>query len=334
MLFMSEEKRESNTIDAALTSCEGNITSHRNSATKALTYAIALPFFVVLIVWIYYQFQARYAVDNFHKLVDSYTESSLDMARLGDRINTRENELIFVVRSMLESVNQDDRKALFQDFPGLLQAYDGETLWKLESISRRVTNQLAGIYERGNYDADTLSVMLRNRRVDKYEIRPEDVLGERNFLELEELKRDYESRNIALATSRDKVLVASLTPQIFRQESLYILGVLITLLISIFISLHRFHIKEISRLEQYSLGFSRIRIAANNASSVGFSSEVRDALTVGAFDFQKESVLPKRGKQIESPLDGNPTSDLATVIINKLLESLDVSVKQKDKSQN
>jgi len=101
---------------------------------------------------------------------------------------------------------------------------------------------------------------------------------------------------------------------------------LFIIIFGILVALYRFHLLEIARNEQIKLGFWRIRIAANNSKS-GFDSEVRQALTKDAFLFDKGSKSEK-GKEMESPVPGHPGSDLATAVLNKLLENLEVKIKK------
>jgi len=75
----------------------------------------------------------------------------------------------------------------------------------------------------------------------------------------------------------------------------------------------------------------RIRIAANNASNTGFEGEVRTALTKGAFDSPIEESLLARRWKVESPLPGHPSSDLASSILNRLLEEVEVVLQPKGK---
>lgn len=102
--------------------------------------------------------------------------------------------------------------------------------------------------------------------------------------------------------------------------------VLISILIGVLVSLYRFHLLEIARTEHYKIGFLRVRVAANNTSP-GFSTEVRVALTDGAFQY--ESSRPAKGGRIDSPLPGHPTSDLSTAVLNKFLDSVEVALKPK-----
>lgn len=115
----------------------------------------------------------------------------------------------------------------------------------------------------------------------------------------------------------------------FSEPMLYGVGALFVVVLGIFTGLYRLHMREIVKNEQHRLGFMRIRIAAVNAGRAGFDTEVRTALTKGAFDapHEESGVLPRR--KVESPLPGHPTSDLASSILNRLFEEVDVVLKPK-----
>jgi hypothetical protein len=104
--------------------------------------------------------------------------------------------------------------------------------------------------------------------------------------------------------------------------------VLFSIIIGVLVALYRFHLKEISRTEHYKIGFMRVRIAANNTTP-GFSSEVRRCLTDAAFTY--ESSRSKKEDKVESPLPGHPTSDIATAILNKVLDAVEISVEKRQK---
>lgn len=106
----------------------------------------------------------------------------------------------------------------------------------------------------------------------------------------------------------------------------YILYGIFILLFGVFTSLYRFHLKEISRQEHYLIGFQRIRIAGVNSTSK-YDDEVKIALTNNAFSFDPEKGS-KDIKSIESPVQGHPTSDIATSLINKILEKVDFTPKK------
>lgn len=113
---------------------------------------------------------------------------------------------------------------------------------------------------------------------------------------------------------------------------LYASGVILVVLIGVFTGLYRFHLREIAKNEYYKFGLLRVRIAANNATRSGFDGEVRTTLVKGAFDMPTEDSILSRRKKIESPLPGHPTSDLATGLLNRLLEEVDVILQPKAKS--
>lgn len=107
----------------------------------------------------------------------------------------------------------------------------------------------------------------------------------------------------------------------------FILYGIFIIVFSVLISFYRFHQKEISKYEHYLIGFHRIRIAANN--SVGkFEDEVRTSLTKDAFVYESSSGLFTKYKKIESPIPGHPTSDIATYMINKIFNSIEIREKK------
>ncbi len=111
----------------------------------------------------------------------------------------------------------------------------------------------------------------------------------------------------------------------------YILYGILILTVGIFSSLYRYHQKEISRFESFSFGLHRIRIAANNGNT-GFEDEVRTSLVQDAFHYEtKTSILDSNKKKVESPVPGYPSSDIATAILNKFLDSIEIVTKPKDK---
>jgi cell division protein FtsN len=115
------------------------------------------------------------------------------------------------------------------------------------------------------------------------------------------------------------------------QELMLGLVALSGLIISVFTALYRLHQKEMAKNEHYKLGFSRVRVAANNAEREGFKSEVRSALTMDAFSAPLDGFFGRKGKVLESPLPGHPASELATGMINKILDQVEVILKPKDK---
>jgi hypothetical protein len=107
-------------------------------------------------------------------------------------------------------------------------------------------------------------------------------------------------------------------------------GVLI-FAIGLLTSFYRFQIKEIAKYEQSRLALSRIRIAGNNYQN-GFADIVRQTLVKEAFAHTAEPLGSKKGK-IDSPIPGHPTADLATLLINKIFESVEFKAVSKNPSE-
>jgi hypothetical protein len=101
----------------------------------------------------------------------------------------------------------------------------------------------------------------------------------------------------------------------------FILLGLFGVVFGVLMAVYRFHLHEIARSEHYRLGFLRIRIASAHKEK-GFQTEVRQALTAGAFDYGTDR-RPLRRAPIESPLPGHPASDAATAVLNRLLEEVE-----------
>jgi hypothetical protein len=99
-----------------------------------------------------------------------------------------------------------------------------------------------------------------------------------------------------------------------------VLYAIFVLVFAVLTSLYRFHLKEISRQEHYLVGLQRIRIAAVN-SSTKYDGSVLTALTENAFSFDKGG--ERSSKVIKNPLEGHPTTDVATDLLNKLFEKFD-----------
>lgn len=108
----------------------------------------------------------------------------------------------------------------------------------------------------------------------------------------------------------------------------YVVSGLFVVVFGVLMAVYRFHLNEVARAAHYKIGFMRIRVAANNHDKEGFLTEVRQSLTDKAFDFSPSSVLGGKGKQVESPLPGHPSSDLSAMLLNKLLEGVEVKKKQ------
>jgi hypothetical protein len=146
-------------------------------------------------------------------------------------------------------------------------------------------------------------------------------LDQSEFESLKAATRKYES----LSTEYQRQ-----SPPVFTDSMFYGAGALFVVIVGVFVGVYRFHLREITKNEQYKLGLMRIRVAANYSAQPGFDGEVRTALTKGAFDMPQEmGVLGRR--RIESPLPGHPSTDIATLFFNRLMEQVDVVLQPKAK---
>jgi hypothetical protein len=87
--------------------------------------------------------------------------------------------------------------------------------------------------------------------------------------------------------------------------------------------LYRRHMDQAIQQEHFQLGLRRIRVAARN-SGPGFQTEVRQALTEGAFAIESKSLFKRK---IESPVPGHPPTDVTTQLLNRLLDNFDIKPK-------
>jgi hypothetical protein len=150
------------------------------------------------------------------------------------------------------------------------------------------------------------------------------------------LYKGFEAQNSAISSALDSRTVAVDEAQISRLKATfsylpYLFMGSFVVVFGVLVAIYRFHLVEITKNEQFKLGFGRIRIAANNTSE-GFQTEVRRALTENAFSFEKPRQFSKR-KDLESPLPGHSASDLVTAVLNKLLDEVEF-IPSKKKSDN
>lgn len=123
----------------------------------------------------------------------------------------------------------------------------------------------------------------------------------------------------SLAVMRDKISLP--------EPLQYILAGIFVVVFGVVMAVYRFRLNEIAKATHYKIGFMRIRVAANNFDRDGFNTEVRQSLTERAFDYSASSLLSSKGKQVESPLPGHPTSDIFAMFLNKLLEDFELKKK-------
>ena len=112
-------------------------------------------------------------------------------------------------------------------------------------------------------------------------------------------------------------------------HALYLSIAVFFVVFGVFMAIYRFHLTEIAKFQQYKFGLLRIRVAARNFKRDGFRSEVREALTKDAFLYAA-NIKPGKQSKIENPLQGHASSDLAVLLLNKILDGLEVTTKQKE----
>ena len=113
---------------------------------------------------------------------------------------------------------------------------------------------------------------------------------------------------------------------------IYIFYGVFILVFGILTSFYKFHLKEAAKYEHFLFGFLRIRIAGNN-SKTRYEDEVKTSLTKDAFSIEHKPLISK-DKGIESPIPGHPTSDAFIFIMNKILGSVEITAKPKNKKES
>lgn len=103
----------------------------------------------------------------------------------------------------------------------------------------------------------------------------------------------------------------------------YIIYGIFILIFGVISSFYRFHLKEISKQEHYLIGFHRVRVAGNN-SKTKYDDEVKISLTRNAFEFNIG-----KNEKISNPMPGNPSSDIAITLLNKVMDKLEFKEKKK-----
>lgn len=117
---------------------------------------------------------------------------------------------------------------------------------------------------------------------------------------------------------------------LFSNTVIFALLAIFVIVFSVFMSIYRFHLNEISKAEHFKLGFMRIRIAAFNPKP-GYQSEVRKALTDHAFAYETQPSGLFKNKRVESPLPGHPGSDFAAHLLDKMLDKFDLQERKRIK---
>lgn len=113
------------------------------------------------------------------------------------------------------------------------------------------------------------------------------------------------------------------------KTAMYIAYGIVVLMFGVLASFYRYQLKEIAKFEHYLFGFTRIRIAGYFGDTK-YEDTVREALTKDAFNYlDNKDSIPKK-KKVESPIEGHPTSDFTTELLNRVLNAIDISVKPKN----
>lgn len=152
--------------------------------------------------------------------------------------------------------------------------------------------------------------------------------------EFDKEKKIYEKNKLDTLNEYDstvKDLEKYVPTLIIPNELIYGFGGLNIVLISVFTALYRFHQKEIVKNEYLQTGAFRIQAAIAMKKDNPDADKIAESLVNEAFLVERERIFQKKKKEVESPLPGYPSADILTAIINKLIESIDVIVKPKEK---
>lgn len=200
-----------------------------------------------------------------------------------------------------------------------------------------VTNEIGPFRSEPNAAKDRLTILEKSKPADNApdeDVKKWQALKDETTTQLSEAEKALleKSNSTRAELEAAKAALAKYTPAplISKELMLGFVG-LSVLIFSVFTGMYRFHQKEIAKNEHHKLGFTRIRIAANNADREGFKDEVRTALTLNAFSVPADSLFGNKEKTVESPVPGHPTSDLAAGIVNKLLEQVEIVLQPKAK---
>jgi len=149
-------------------------------------------------------------------------------------------------------------------------------------------------------------------------LKSQDLASEIRYLARELVS----SKSIPSDTSSAILAAANSVENNKESSSFYVFAALFVVVFGVMMAIYRFHLSEISKAQHNKLGFMRIRVAANNIDKEGFLTEVRDALTLNAFEYSTG-----KEKKIESPLPGHPGSDISSALVSKLLNNVEVKIK-------
>ena len=134
---------------------------------------------------------------------------------------------------------------------------------------------------------------------------------------------EYNVNTPELTNNLTDKLESPIIKYIYHQNSYLYIGISLYLLIfGVLLSLYRFHLNNIEKLEDKKLAFERILIAATLSKENESFSEVKESLANNAFSFSKEP------KGIDSPIPGHYSSDLSVKLLNKIIDKINISIKK------
>lgn len=212
----------------------------------------------------------------------------------------------------------------------LMTDYNIDRVSSLVEETKSLSSNLR--YELGNLSKVTSTLRDMKENINDDAI----VQAQSTFDPIQELMNDLQLLDRMYVTNVDSAVysIRSLPGQVSTvQVKLndiiqYIIYGIVILIFGVLTSFYRFRLKEISKYEHFLFGLYRIRIAAYG-SNKGFDDEVRHSLAHSAFKIdESQSVFKKAGK-IESPIPGHPTSDMTTLLLNKILEGIEITTKRK-----
>lgn len=274
---------ENNTIDHAIELCNENIKKHSIRSTVMLT--------TLLLV-----------IASFFGLNWFIVKNDANNIKAADK-----------VQEQFDQLNNSFSKSS-EEF-AYLHSYYSKTV--TDSITKRFDQFL-----NAHFDNKIYQYIRKDSTLDNTIFRPNYKFDPKFEFEIR--------RNVSAAMLNDSTLINDLKSlkvaiepylennnQYISKNYVYLLYAVFILLIGIVTSFYRFHLKEVSKNEQYRIGFQRIRIAGNN-SSTKYDDYVKYYLSKDAFLFGNK---PSK-EMIESPLPGHPSSDIATFGINKIVEEI------------
>jgi len=147
------------------------------------------------------------------------------------------------------------------------------------------------------------------------------------------IESEIKKNNLAVIGAQEKIakIPGDVNDRFLKIDNsiIYIIYGVFILVFGVLTSLYRFHLKEIAKYEHFLFGFERVRIAGNNSKS-GYDDEVKISLSKDAFSPEVKVESKEIKRQVESPIPGHPTSDLAAALFSKILSAVEIKPKRID----